>query len=397
MPLGPRTSSGEALALTGAKIYPSPTDQASDEGVVLFRGGKVSAVGKAGDFAIPTGATVLDCHGSVVTAGFQNSHVHLDGRFSEASTDELANTVRNMMTRYGFTTVVDAGSFLPETSVLRSRIATGEVPGPRILTAGGPVFPDDGVPFYLKLPAEIARMLVQPKTPKDAVLAVRRNISAGADIVKLFTGSLVSPTKVKVMPRDIAGAAVAEAHRLGKPVYTHPSNALGIQVAMDSGVDVLAHTASAGEVWGTALVAAMVSNRMSLIPTLKLWLFEAAKGGATKAEGERWANRCAGQLNAFFRGGGRILFGTDAGYMTDYDPMDEYRLMTRAGMPPMQILASLTTAPAEFLGESLTRGRIAPGMDADVVVLTGDPLEDPLNFGRVKTTIRKGQVIYSSR
>ena len=88
------------------------------------------------------------------------------------------------------------------------------------------------------------------------------------------------------------------------------------------------------------------------------------------------------------------MFGTDAGYLTDYNPADEYELMARAGLTPMQIVALLTTAPAERFGESEKRGRIAKGMQADLVVLEGDPAQEATNFTRVRYTIRRGHVIY---
>src|SRR5690349_15048997 len=80
--------------------------------------------------------------------------------------------------------------------------------------------------------------------------------------------------------------------------------------------------------------------------------------------------------------------------MTDYDPIDEYVLMARAGLSWKQTLASLTTAPAERFGESARRGRVAVGMDADVVVFGNDPLDDVRNFASVRYTIRGGRVIY---
>jgi imidazolonepropionase-like amidohydrolase len=95
--------------------------------------------------------------------------------------------------------------------------------------------------------------------------------------------------------------------------------------------------------------------------------------------------------------GGQVLFGTDVGYMTDHDPMLEYELMAKAGMTPMQILASLTTSPAARWQEQHRRGRLAAGMDADLVVLDADPADSPRHFAKVRCAIRGGQVIYARR
>jgi imidazolonepropionase-like amidohydrolase len=107
--------------------------------------------------------------------------------------------------------------------------------------------------------------------------------------------------------------------------------------------------------------------------------------------------RSASNLRAYSNAGGQILFGTDVGYMTDYDPTDEYVLMSRAGLTPMQILASLTTAPSERFKESATRGTIAPGRDADLAVLAADPAQDAANFAKVRYTIRHGRIIYQAQ
>jgi imidazolonepropionase-like amidohydrolase len=99
------------------------------------------------------------------------------------------------------------------------------------------------------------------------------------------------------------------------------------------------------------------------------------------------------QVRVYSRAGGQILFGTDVGYMADYDPTEEFRLMARA-LSPMEILASLTTAPAARWNEEGRRGRVAPGMDADLVVLDADPAADAANFAKVRCTIRAGRLLH---
>ncbi len=139
------------------------------------------------------------------------------------------------------------------------------------------------------------------------------------------------------------------------------------------------------------MIAQMRRQHMSLVPTLKLWKYEAAKAGASPEDQLQFQTRAAKNLTAYANAGGQILFGTDVGYMTDYDPTEEYAAMSRAGLTPMQILVSLTTAPAERFGESNKRGRIAKGMDADLVILESDPSEDATNFAKVRTTYRAGR------
>jgi imidazolonepropionase-like amidohydrolase len=355
-------------------------------------------VGKTGTLTIPPGAKQIDCKGSVITAAFQNSHVHFtEPKWTDAEKQpagKLARQLFVMLVRYGFTTVVDLGSFLENTVALRKRIESGEVTGPKILTAGGGLFPPNGAPFYIResLP-EVLKMLPQPPTPDEAVQVVRAEIAGGADVIKLFTGSLVGPDQVKLMPEPIAVAAVSEAHAHDRLVFSHPSNIEGAQVAIDARVDVLAHTTSVRGIWSEQMIAQMRRQHMSLVPTLQLWKYEAAKFGASPEDQLQFQTRAAKNLTAYANAGGQILFGTDVGYMTVYDPTEEYAAMSRAGLSPMQILASLTTAPAERFGESNKRGRIAKGMDADLVILESDPLEDATNFAKVRTSYRAGHPI----
>ena len=92
-----------------------------------------------------------------MVAGFQNSHVHFtDAKFAGAKdrpAAELAAAMTDMLNRYGFTTVVDTASDLANTVALRARVEGGEVAGPRILTAGGALYPKNGIPIYLQRPA----------------------------------------------------------------------------------------------------------------------------------------------------------------------------------------------------------------------------------------------------
>jgi imidazolonepropionase-like amidohydrolase len=404
IPLASQTVGGDrTLILAGGKIYTSPTAPPIAHGVLLVQDGKIAAVGKSGEIALPADAQKIDCAGLVITAGFQNSHVHFtEQKWDDAAhqpAPKLSQQLVDMLTSYGVTTAVDIGSYLQNTVALRSRIESGEVSGPRILTAGAPLYPPDGIPFYLKdtLPPEILKLLDQPATPEQAIRVVQRNFASGADVIKLFTGSLQGHGEVKPMPVEIAKVAVAEAHRQNRLVFAHPSNIEGAQIAADAQVDVLAHTTSVAGAWSPALIAQMKEQKMSLIPTLKLWTYEAKKLGDSADDALAFTMRSASNLRAYANVGGQILFGTDVGYMTDYDPSDEYVLMSRAGLTPMQILASLTTAPAERFKESATRGTIAPGMDADFAVLAADPAQDAANFAKVRYTIRHGRIIYQAQ
>jgi imidazolonepropionase-like amidohydrolase len=132
---------------------------------------------------------------------------------------------------------------------------------------------------------------------------------------------------------------------------------------------------------------------MSVVPTLELFPYELKRMKLPERVVEGATSDAVEQVRAYSKAGGQILFGTDVGYMTDYDPTGEYRLMARA-LTPMQILASLTVAPALRWRESARRGQVVEGQDADLVVLDGDPAADAANFANVRCTLRAGNLTY---
>jgi imidazolonepropionase-like amidohydrolase len=190
---------------------------------------------------------------------------------------------------------------------------------------------------------------------------------------------------------------VEEAHRRGKPAFAHPSNLAGLNVAIESGVDILAHTTAmdgggpAG--WSPEMIARLRAGNMALIPTMTLFEVESKKFGGSPESLARTIQMITGEVRDYSTAGGQILFGTDVGYTDAYDTTEEYHLMS-AALDWRQILASLTTAPASRFGFAAHKGRIAPGMDADLVLLNGDPAQDPTAFARVRDTIRAGKVIW---
>jgi imidazolonepropionase-like amidohydrolase len=388
--------------ITATRIYVAPESPPIDDGWVLITAGKIEAVGAATDVQ-PTGVRIHSaCSGGVVAAGFHNGHVHLaTPAFEQAATRpaaELQDGMSQMLTGFGFTTVVDTGSILANTVALRQRVDGGEVRGPSILTAGVPLYPEDGIPIYLRdLPVEILRQLPQPATGAEAIAVVAQNFLLGANGTKLFVATPQGGRVIQRMAAEIARVAVEETHRRGGLVMAHPTDAQGLRDAVAAGVDIIAHTTidPAGSAWSDDLIREMVAGRVSVVPTLKLWGYELDRQGAAMDVREGAIDAARREVEAFVTAGGQLLFGTDVGYMTDFDPTDEYVLMARAGLSIPQILASLTTAPAVRWNEGERRGRVAPGLAADLVVLDSDPATDVRSFADVRCTIRAGQEVFT--
>jgi imidazolonepropionase-like amidohydrolase len=379
------------LAIEHARIYTSPTAALILDGTVVIVDGRISAVGPG--VQIPAGAIELPCDHCVVTAGFWNAHVHVtEPKWSMAnwkSAQELDAQLADMLTSRGFTTVVDTGSNPIDTIALRRRIESGELNGPLIYTAGPVLYPPHGIPFYVRdsAPRWLQLLMPQPETPKAASDDVERNIRRGSDITKLFTGSWIAHGVVLPMPLDIAKAAVERTHQDGRLVFSHPSNLAGTQVAIQSGVDVLAHAPDSTEGIDRTLFSTMVHQNMAMIPTLKMF-------ATTVTRDPGYLDPIYAEVHQFHLLGGQLIFGTDVGYMHDYTTDDEFSALVQCGLTPMDILAMLTTAPASRLGVSQIKGTVTPGKLADLTVLDADPAQDLAAFSRVRMTIRSGKVIY---
>jgi imidazolonepropionase-like amidohydrolase len=392
------------IAVVGAKIYPSPTAAAIEAGTVVVHDGRIAAMGPLDKVTVPVGATVIDGRGKVVTAGFWNSHVHfmppplLHG--DESSAAELDSILDAMLNRWGFTGVFDLGSRLDGTLQVRARIARGEVRGPMILTVGEPFYAQSGPPIYVRGYLAEQRWAL-PDDHGSIPVAVAREkaeLARGAEGVKLFTGDIVGG-KIGVEPMDLgfAKALVVEAHREHRLVFAHPTNQQGLDIALDSGVDILAHTADGSGPWSPALVKRMIGQHTALVPTLTLFEVEGHKNNAPAAKIAMVESLVQGQLRAFHAAGGLVLFGTDVGYTDAFDTTEEYRLMAAAGLDWRAILASLTVNPAGRFGYGGHKGILAVGRDGDLVVLDADPAQDVTAFAKVADTISAGRIIYRTR
>jgi imidazolonepropionase-like amidohydrolase len=388
------------LAIVNARVFPAPDAAPIEHGTVLVHDGRITAVLPSATITVPAGATVIDGAGRFVTAGFWNSHVHfLTLPLREAATrptSELDAALSTMLTRWGFTTVFDVASLNGSARALRKRIEAGEVTGPAILNVDAPFFPKDGTPIYVRaLLKEIGAPSAEVASPDQARARVRQQLADGADGVKLFTGAVVGGA-IGVLPMDIdiARAVVAEAHRAGKPAFAHPSDMAGLEVSLASGVDVLAHTTPFSGPWDEALVRRLRAAGLALVPTLTLFEAELRREAVPDPVIARFIAEATQQVQVFAAAGGTVLFGTDVGYIDQFDTRREFELMARAGLDWRQILASLTTAPAGRFGQGEWKGRIAPGMVADLVLLGTDPAVDVKGFSDVQATVRGGRVIY---
>jgi len=373
----------EDLTITNVTVYPGPGEPPIEAANLSISNGRISAIYPG---APRESEETIDAGGRAATAGLWNSHVHFtDPRIADAGERMLAD----MFLQYGFTTVVDTGSALASTLELKRSIDQGELPGPKIYTASGSFVFTDGTPSYLpnvRLP-EVARA-------EEAAPMVAAVLDSGADGIKIFSGSFQGQGNTIHLPPDVIRAIADAAHARGSFVFSHPTDRMGFVNAVENGVDVLAHTAPQAGPLGPELIATMKANDVALVPTLKLWRFELERAGVPREATLAFQNIGVHQLAEYVDAGGEVIFGTDVGYMDEFDPTEEFRLMSEAGMSFDDILASVTTVPSKRFSDA--SARLSSGARADIVIYEDSPASDVTAFSRVLYTIKDGVIVYRS-
>ncbi|HEY4547239.1 MAG TPA: amidohydrolase family protein [Pedomonas sp.] len=393
-------------AFTGCIIYHDADLPPIRGGTLVVKNGEIAAMGPDAAVQVPEGLTVTPCEGAAILSGFWNSHIHLMDPHLANVPEQInedfywESQLDEMFVRYGFVALIDTGSDPRSTVPIQKALKAQAFTGPAILSAYVPFVPPNGTPFYAK-----DVKFVELEGAMEGRVAAGAWIELGANVLKLMTVSLTEEKPYPAMPLETIQAVTSKAHSLDKLVLAHPTNREGVELALEGGVDVLLHTAPIGGPWDDALVKRMVAANMALVPTLALWDYEAAKTG-DDAMAKHFREVSAQQVRSFAKAGGRILFGTDAGYMPEYDPTNEYLAMQAAGLSFQQILASLTKNPAmTFKGPykvprdwELTwwiEGVLRVGDIATFLMVDGDPAEDIRRLAQVRYTFINGQQVYA--
>lgn len=383
------------LAFTNAKIYLDPFKTPIERGSVIIAGSKIIGIGESGKISIPQNAKQVSLAGKCILAGFWNSHIHLMEPHwlstDSLSGEQLSSQFQKLLTSYGFTHAVDLAALdIGNLTRLRKRIENGNVEGPALLLAGVPFAPPAASPFY------IAPYRLPELDSKKAVKKhIKEQFSKGADLIKIWSASPTG-TAIINMPPELVMTAAKLTRQRNRILAAHPTNLEGAEIAVNHGVNLLVHSAPEDRnPWPEDLIVKMVQKRVGLIPTLKLYKWDLESHGII-TENHSLIETAVTQLKQYHQQGGIILFGTDLGYMTDYNPLDEWLLMQKAGLSYLDILASMTTTPAEFFGLGDKVGRVETGFTANLVVLSEDPAVSINAFSSIFYTIQNGRIIYES-
>lgn len=435
----------ETLVIHGATVIDGTGAPPRRDTDLLLRDGRIAAIEDARTFVHPDGARVIDGRGRFVIPGLIDMHAHIAGDIPNEKGEpgdrwnrEVALSFLRTLLQFGVTTIRDPGAILPDALLLRRLLRDGEVDGPRLFTAGRILNDSDFRP-----PGFV------PVHDESAVRdEVRWQAMAGVDVVKVYSS----------MPPPLVAAAIDEAHARGLPVIGHLQRTTWTEAAR-LGIDGVEHAAPwsrsyvreadrpampnsmFGRVYWLEhldpaaideMIGALVEHRVVVDPTLmatmqtKFWADHPrwtqnpdlalvpeivrrgwAAGGFTRewtpeqfAEAKRSWPILLGLVRNMYARGVTLVAGTDAPtpwIVPGPSLHDELTLLAEAGIPPLEVLKIATFNAARALRRENELGSIRPGLAADLVVLTKDPLESIAHTRSIELVIQNGVVVGGGR
>ena len=345
-----------------------------------------------------------------------DAHVHLSSEYSansqlsrftlnEADFAFDAAMYAKRTLEAGFTVVRNVGDRFNETIALRKAIAAGDVPGPMILSAAGGLSSTGGHGdgtngWALHFDADPGPKDGIVNSAADARKAVRQRYKEGADWIKITaTGGVLSVAKSGQNPQftdEELEAIVDTATDYGLRVAAHAHGTEGMKRAVLAGVASIEH----GTYMTEEVMDLMIERDTVFVPTIMAgnWVAEKAKIDGFFPELVRPKAAAIGPIiqstfAAAYERGVRIIFGTDTGVSPHGDNAQEFALMVKGGMPPMEAIQTATSRAADFFDIGETHGRLKEGYQADIIAVPGNPLDDVTVMERV-SFVMKGGVVY---
>ena len=354
----------------------------------------------------------FDLKDSYVLPGLMDAHVHLAQEYVPKAERDLkvepefnaifaaANAIKTL--NAGFTTVRNVGDGGMETISLRNAINKGIVPGPRILTSGKTIAttgghgdPTNGLPTDL----------YEPPTPEEGVVdsfedikkAVRQRYKDGTDGIKITaTGGVLSVAKSGENPQftnNELEALISIAKDYGLWVAAHAHGKEGMLRAVNAGVTSIEH----GTFMDEEVMDAMKKNGTYYVPTILAgeWVAEKSKidnffPELVRPKAAKIGPQILDTFTKAHKYGVRIAFGTDSGVSAHGDNWQEFALMVKGGMSPIETIQSATLETAKLFRLENEIGKIKTGFSADIIALRDNPLENIESLKDISFVMKEG-------
>ncbi len=362
--------SGQTMAFVGATVIDPGRDQPLVNATVVVGSGKILSV-TVGRSSVPAGARVIDLGGRFLVPGLIDAHVHI--RNLDAARRALQS---------GVTTARSMGVGFSDVG-LRALIAKGAMEGPELLAAGYHVRPSMQTEFFIDEP-DLSDLMDAGVRGEEAMRRVARvMIAHGVDFIKTTSTERAGlpdtdPRKPLYGELELR-ALVDEAANAGIPVAAHAHGDEGARAAVEAGVRSIEH----GTYLSEETLSIMKQKGTFLVPTIAVVSDLTVPGGdydnpVLAIRGRHMLPRVREMAANAHGKGVKIAAATDTGY----GPQSVLRLshelleLVGIGMTPIEAIRAATTVAAELLGVDDHTGMIAPGMDADLLVLERNPLDD---------------------
>jgi imidazolonepropionase-like amidohydrolase len=404
---GGRTAAGqeapETTVLRAARMLDVESGRIVSPAVVVVEGDRIKSVNPA---SVPRGQ-VVELGDITLVPGLIDCHTHLsydiEGAWIHRQVTDTAGdfalrgarNARNTLMA-GFTTVRDLGSgYFVDVALMRA-VDQEFVPGPRIVPAGHAIGITGGhcdatgyAPGVMERGPETGIV----DGPDDALKAVRYQIKHGAKVIKICATagvlSLEGPVGAQQLSEAEMRAIVEEAARHGVKVAAHAHGTGGIVAAVRAGVASIEH----GSMLDDEAIRLMKERGTYLVPTT--YLADAIRKDSLpppiRAKAEYITPLAKQSVARAIKAKVRIAFGTDAAVIPHGQNAREFGALVARGMSPLDAIRAATVNAADLLGAS-DRGRIAPGLLADLVAVRGNPLEDVRVLEDARFVMKGGRV-----
>ncbi|MDR0322220.1 MAG: amidohydrolase family protein [Treponema sp.] len=402
----------QTTAIINAKVFDG--ENLINDTTVLIKDGYIQAVGGA----VPTDAIIIDAGGATLIPGLIDAHVH-------TNIDGLRDALK-----FGVTTELAMNGSWPERK--RKKVAKrNDIADVR--ASGMGVVPPGGHPTQYM--ANSSNLLLRyfysypfVSTPNEAEKFIAKQVATGADYIKIFIedGTIVGHPNLPTPSNETIHAAVLSAHKHNKMALFHATTAAGSKQAIEAGADGLMHLFV--DVPHTLeLIEAIAKSGAFVVPTLALTSSAFGKNGAALSSDERvrsrlnakWLDHLSGSINTYPQGnldyifasvialhqaGIDILAGSDVsepipglgGLAHGATLHHELQMLVAAGLEPVEALRAATSIPARRFGLT-DRGRIAPGLIADLILIDGNPLVNISDTLSIRSVWHRGELLNNNK
>lgn len=374
----------EPMALVNANVVDVRGGRVIPNATVVLRDGRIESVGPGGP---PAGVKVVDLKGKYLVPGLIDAHTHISNlAAARAALESGVATVRSS----GVSAYVDVG--------LRELARKGAIAGPDVVATGYHVRPRIADEAFLTDPA-LSDLMSGVDNAEKIRQVVRQNLGHGVDFIKVLAteraGTADTDPRKQTYTEAELRAAVEEAAAKGVPVQAHAHGDEGAMAAVRAGVRSIEH----GTYLSDATLALMKEKGTFYVPTYATVVDLVEPGGdydvpALRNRGRHMLLRLRSAVQRAHKMGVRIVTGADTGYgpnsLTRIS--HEVEAFVELGMTPPEALRAATTVAAELLRLEKTTGAIEPGLEADLIAVEGNPLDNPVALQDVLLVVSNGRV-----